>query len=145
MRVYVLAGSGGVLLNYVQDTGNHFMASTTMRPALSTLVGTWTTLTWNVGGETAVNGIDKTIIKRIGIEVTGAGSTSWTNPTRIYVDWISSSIITPVPSFPFDTSGTVDTTASTGVDVGGQVLWLNSASSDTSATGVTLGWLTSCP
>jgi len=145
MRVYVLAGSGGILVNYVQDTNNHFMASTTTRPALSTLVGAWTTVTWNVGTETAVNSIDKTNIKRIGIEVTANNSTGLTNPTRIYVDWVSASVITPAPSFPFDTSGTVDTTASTGVDVGGQVLWLNSASSDTSAAGVTLGWLTSCP
>ena len=145
MRVYVLAGSGGILVNYVQDTNNHFMPSTTVRPTLSTLVGAWTTLTWNVGTETAVNSIDKTNIKRIGIEVTANNSTGLTNPTRIYVDWVSASVVTPAPSFPFDTSGTVDTTASPGVDVGGQVLWLNSASSDTSATGVTLGWLTSCP
>ena len=145
MRVYVLAGSGGVLVNYVQDTNNRFMPATTARPAISTLVGVWTTVTWNVGAETAVNSIDKANIKRIGIEVTANNSTSLTNPTKIYIDSVSTSVITPVPSFPFDTSTSVVTTPSNGVDVGGQVLWFNSNTSDTSASGVTLGWLTSCP
>jgi hypothetical protein len=149
MRVYVLAGSGGILLNYVQDTNFHFLPSTTTHPAISTLVGAWTTVTWNVGSEPVGSStIDKTNIKRIGIEVNanGTATSGLTNPTKIYVDSISASAITtPTPSFGFDTSGTVATNASNGIDVGGQVLWLNSYSQDTTAANVTLGWLTSCP
>jgi len=79
------------------------------------------------------------------VNANGVAVSGLTNPTKIYVDWESSSVITPLPSFPFDTSGTVSTMASNGIDVGGQVLWLNSYSADTTASNVTLGWLTSCP
>jgi hypothetical protein len=144
MRVYVQAGTGGLINNYVQDTGNHFLPPAA-RTAISSLTGTWTTLQWNVGNEaTGSSGIDKTNIKRIGIEVTGMGSTAWANPTKVYVDSMSVTTGSPL-SFPFDTAGTVDTNPSNGVDVGGQVLWLNSNSADTSASNVTLGWLATCP
>jgi hypothetical protein len=143
MRVYVQAGSGGTIVNYVQDTGNHFLPASA-RTALSSGVGVWTTMQWNVGTEApGSTGIDKTNIKRIGIEVSSYNSTAWTNPTKVYVDSVT--VPAPALSFPFDTSGSIDTTASAGVDVGGQVLWLNSNGSDTSASNVTLGWLATCP
>jgi hypothetical protein len=146
MRVYVQDGSGGVFVPYVQDGSFHFLPAADVHPALSTLLGTWTTVTWNVGSEAAgSSSIDKTMIKRIGMEVNANAATTLTNPTKIYVDWVSSSAITPTPSFPFSAAGSVDMSASNGIDVGGQVLWLNSYSADTTASGTTLGWLTSCP
>jgi hypothetical protein len=150
MRVYVVSTGTGLLMNYVQDSNNRFMGSTTARPTIASLAGTWTTLTWNVGTEPVVNGIDKVNIKRVGIEVNGSTGGTLAS-TKIYVDSIALTGATPAPTtttptFPFDTSGTVATNPSQGVDVGGQVLWLNSNSTDTSPTaGVTLGWLTSCP
>jgi hypothetical protein len=72
----------------------------------------------------------------------GTGATTWTNPTKVYVDSIS--VTTPTLSLTFDTASSVSSTPST-VDLGGQVLWLASGSSDTSASNVTLGWLATCP
>jgi hypothetical protein len=145
MRVYVQAGTGGVINNYVQDTNNHFL-NPASKSSIGLLAGTWTNIQWNVGNEaTGSSGIDKTNIKRIGIEIAGTGSTTWANPTKVYVDSVTVTASATIPAFTFDTSGTVDTMPSSGVDVGGQVLWLNSYSGDTSASNVTLGWLASCP
>jgi len=146
MRVYVQAGVGGTIFSYVQDgsPNYHFFGVTTAkRPELATLSG-WTTLTFDVGGQDpGSTGIAKTAIKRVGIEINALPSTSWSNPTIVYVDSIS--VTTPTLSFPLDTMPTVSTSASSGLDVSGQVLWLNSASSDTTAAGVTLTWQATCP
>jgi hypothetical protein len=99
---------------------------------------------WNVGTEpVGSTNINKSSIKRVGVEVTAGGSSAWANPTIVYIDSII--VATPAFSFTFDTTGTVTSTASNGTDVAGQVMWLNSYSSDTSASGATLGWLATCP
>ena len=132
---------GGVISNYVQDTAFNVLHNSTVTP-LKTVSG-WQTLTWNIGAQgPGSSGIALTGVSRIGIEINASPDTSWSNPTLVYVDSIT--VSSPALSFSFDTSGTVTSTSSF-LDVAGQVLWLNSNKVDTSATGVTLGWLASCP
>jgi len=144
MRLYVEAGQGGVIFNYVQDSGSfHFLGvPSAQRQKLSGLSG-WSTVTWNVGSEPeAGTGIVKTSIKNIGIEVNAQSSTVWSNPTIIYVDSIT--VSSPSLSFTFDTTNSVYTTPTT-TSASGQALWLNNGSTDTTAAGTTISWQATCP
>jgi hypothetical protein len=142
MRYYVEAGSGGVIFNYIQDSGNHFLGAT-MRTAIAMSTGTWDTVTWDVGTEAAgTTGIMKTAVKRIGIEVNASGSTTWANPTVIYVDSIT--VTTPARSFSFAAATSVSTMPAS-TDVASQALWLNSSATDTTAARTALSWQASCP
>jgi hypothetical protein len=145
MRVYVRAGSGGSIFNYVQDSGTYhfFGVPLAERPVLSSISG-WSTITWGVGAEpdSGATGIVKTSIKNIGIEVNAQPSSSWLNPTIIYIDSIT--ITTPALSFTFDGSSSVYPTPTT-VAATGQALWINSGTTDTTAVGVTLVWQATCP
>jgi hypothetical protein len=145
MHLYVQAGAAGTIFNYVQDSGYHYFGVTTAsRPALKGLIGSWQTLSFNVGLQPAGStGINKGDIKRIGIEINAAPDTvAWSNPTVVYIDSIS--VMTPALSFPLDTMASVSTTP-TGSDVAGQVLWQHNGSMDTTAAGVTLTWQATCP
>jgi len=146
MHLYVQAGAAGTIFNYVQDSQyRYFGVTTNMRPALKGLVGTWQTLTFNVGTQPpGSTGIDKTDIRRIGIEINAAPDTAgWSNPTIVYVDSIT--VMTPALSFPFETAATISTTP-TGSDVAGQVMWQHNGSQDTTiTTGVALAWQAMCP
>lgn len=150
MRVYVQAGVGGTIFNYVQDSAPnyHFFGVTTAtRPGLPSLAG-WTTITWDVGGQpdtaTPVTNIVKTGIKRLGIEINAAPATVWSNPTIVYVDSITVSTPTVTQSFTFGSAATLTTTPTTS-DPATPILWINSSSSDTKATGVALSWQATCP
>jgi hypothetical protein len=102
----------------------------------------WTTLTWDLSAEASTSPLDKTKVRRLGLEITGAGATSWTNPMVVYLDSIT--VTTPALSFPFDATASVYATA-TSSHTADTALWLNNSSSDTTATGSTVSWLTSCP
>jgi len=143
MHLYVQDGKAGTVFNYVQDSGNRWLGvATANRPSLN--VPGWRTLTFDVGmADAGSTGIAKTDIRRIGIEINARPATSgWSNPTVVYVDSIT--VATPTLSYTFDTSATVSVNPSSG-DVGGQVLWQHSGSTDTTASGVTLGWVATCP
>jgi len=145
MRVYVQAGQGGTIFNYVQDSGTyHFLGvPDAQRRSISSSSG-WSTISWNVGAEpdSAGTGIVKTSIKNIGIELNAQPSSAWVNPTIVYVDSIS--VTNPTLSFTFDATASVNPTPST-TNAAGQALWLNSGTSDTTATGATLSWQATCP
>lgn len=140
MRLYVQAGQGGTIFNYVQDSGTyHFLGvPAAKRQPLSSASG-WTTLSWNVGAEPDADGtgIVKTSIKSIGIELNAQPSATWSNPTVVFVDSIS--VTSPSLSFPFDAASSVSTTNTNGA------LWLNGNSSDTTATGSAVSWQATCP
>jgi hypothetical protein len=145
-RLLVTAGVGGVIHNYVQDSGTyHFLGvPAAQRTKLSSLTA-WSMLTWNVGTEPeAGTGIVKTSIKNIGIEVNASPSTVWANPTIIFVDSITVSTPTVTSTFTFDASGSVYTTPST-TNVSGQALWINAGSTDTTAAGTAVAWQATCP
>jgi len=144
MRVYVQAGAGGTIFNFVQDSQYHYFGVTTAaRPALKALSG-WQTLTFNVGAQAVGStGIVKTDIRRVGIEINAApDTTGWSSPTIVYVDSIT--VTTSAESFTFDAASSVSTTP-TGTDVAGQVMWQHNGSSDTTSTGVALSWQATCP
>ena len=145
MRLYVQAGAGGSIFNYVQDSVTyHFLGvATAQRLVLSGSSG-WTTLSWNVGTEpdSAGTGIVKTSIKNIGIELNALPSSTWSNPTIVYID--SLTVKSPSLSFTFDATTSVNPTPST-TNVSGEALWLNSGASDTTASGATLSWQATCP
>ena len=143
MRLYVQAGVGGTIFNYVQDSQYRFFGvATAQRPTLASLSG-WSTITFNVGNsDTGTTGIVRTDIRRIGIEINAAPSSSWSNPTVVYVDSIT--VATPALSYTLDNGPSVNPTPLT-ADPSGQALWLNSGSMDTKATNVTLGWQSTCP
>ena len=144
MRLYVQAGGGGSLFNYVQDNGTyHFLGvASAQRRLLSSFSG-WSTLTWNIGAEPeAATDIDKANIRNVGIEINAQPSSTWSNPTIVYVDSIT--LTTPTRSFTFDASGSVNPTATTS-NTAGETLWQNSGTLDTTATGVTLSWQATCP
>jgi hypothetical protein len=145
MRVYVRAGSGGSIFNYVQDSGTyHFFGVPVAERAVLSNISGWSTVTWGVGAEadSGATGIVKTSIKNIGIEVNAQPSSSWLNPTIIYIDSIT--ITTPALSFTFDGSSSIYPTPTTAAATG-QALWTNSGATDTTAVGVTLGWQATCP
>jgi hypothetical protein len=141
MNVYVQSGSGGVIFAYAQDSDYNFLGPAT-RPLLADQDG-WVTLRWNVAAEPNVNSIDKSDVSRIGIEINAAPSSSWSDPTIVFVNSIS--INTPSLSFPFNTTGTVSTSTSQTSDPNSQVLWINADSSDTTASGTALSWVATCP
>jgi len=145
MHLYVLAGSGGSIFNYVQDSGTYrfFGVELAQRAALRSFSG-WSTLTWAVGAQpdAAATGIVKTSIENIGIEIGAPPSSSWTSPTVVYIDSIT--VTTPTLSFTFDGSSSVYPTATTTAATG-QALWINGGATDTTAVGVTLGWQATCP
>ena len=142
LRIYVQAGSGGRIFAYAQDSSFNFLGPAN-KPLLASQSG-WVTLTWDVAAEPTVSpAITKTDVKRIGIEIQAAPSSSWSNPTVVFVDSIS--VNTPNLSFPFGSSSTVSTATNVTSDQSGQVLWINNGSSDTTATGTALTWVATCP
>ena len=145
MRVYVQAGAGGTVFSYVQDSGTyHFLGVPSAQRRLLNSVNGWTTIIWNVGAEpdAAGTGIVKTSIKNIGIELNAQPSSTWSNPTVVYLD--SLTVTSPALSFTFDATATVSPTPST-MNAPGQALWLNIGTTDTTATGAALSWQAACP
>ncbi|HEV8548274.1 MAG TPA: hypothetical protein VGQ57_04580, partial [Polyangiaceae bacterium] len=78
-------------------------------------------------------------------EINAAPATSgWTNPTVVYVDSITVNTATPL-SFPFDSTSTVNTATNVTSDPTNTNLWMNSGSTDTTATGTAASWQATCP
>lgn len=137
-RVARYAGTGGWFKGYIQEGSPNYLYQDSVETQIASIGTSLTTITWDVA--TAGTTADKSIISRIGIEISGAGATSWTNPTVIYVDSITVTGTTlTTPSFPFATSSTVYTTpTSSGPN---DLIWLNNYSGDTNVTGAAVSWL----
>jgi hypothetical protein len=138
VHLYVQGTDGGLFL-YLQQATYEFYG-TPLEP-FSDFSG-WTTLTWDFSAITSTGTLDKTKVRRLGLEIGGTGGSTFTNPTVVYVDAIT--VTTPALSFPFDATASVNTTPVT-LHTGDTALWQNSASADTTATGSTLEWVASCP
>jgi len=132
-------GTGGGLFLYLQEATYEFWGQPLV--SFGTFDG-WTTLHWDLSAETSTGTLNKATVRRLGIEITGQGGSAWTNPTLVYVDSIT--VTTPALSFTFGDAATVNKTP-TALHTGDTALWLNNSSSDTTATGSTLDWVTSCP
>lgn len=133
-------GTGGGIFLYVQEATYEFYG----QPAITQFAAFdgWTTLHWDLSSETSTGTLDKAKVRRLGFEITGAGASAWTNPMIVYVDAIT--VTTPTLSFTFDATTSVHTTP-TSYYATDTALWLNNSSSDTTATGSTVAWATSCP
>lgn len=135
VRFYVKSGAAGSILPYVQDASFGFLGRD---PAELSSFSGWSVITWDVGAQTGT--ITKNNIRRVGVEINAApDSEDWSDPTVVYLD----SITVKTTSFPFDATGSVSTTASS-TDQGGQVLWFNNGSTDSTATGA-VTWQATCP
>jgi hypothetical protein len=138
LRVARYAGTGGWFKAYIQEGSPNFLYQDSVETTIASIGTSMQTISWDVA--TAGTTADKTIIRRIGIEISGNGASSWTNPTVLYVDSITVTGTTlAMSSFTFDTSNTVSTTP-TGSGPN-NVIWLNNFSGDTNVTGATLSWL----
>jgi hypothetical protein len=137
IRVARYAGTGGHFKVYIQEGSPAYLQQVSTETPIANIGTAMQTINWDVS--TAGTGADKTIISRVGIEIIGTGSTSWTNPTVIYVDSVTiTGTNLTMASFPFDTSSTVTTTpTSNGPN---NVMWLNNYSADTNVAAA-LSWL----
>jgi hypothetical protein len=137
-RVARLAGSGGWFKGYIQEGSPNYRFQANTETTIASIGTSMQTITWDIA--TAGTTADKSIISRIGIEISGAGATAWTNPTVIYVDSITVTGTTlTTSSFTFGTASTVYTTpTSSGPS---DVIWLNDHNTDTTVTGAAISWL----
>jgi hypothetical protein len=134
MRVYREAGSGGQIKGYVQHSGSpDFLQLFQSTPVELASLDGWEDVVWNVGTQTST--YDKGIVGRVGVQITGAGATSWTNPTVVYIDSITVTGVTAGP-WRFDASGSISTTLATSAAAG--VLFCNSG--DNPVAGSAVRW-----
>jgi hypothetical protein len=139
LRVHASGALGGTLFMYVQQATYEFWGGP--QQVLSAFAG-FRNIDWSIGTE-ATTGIDKTKIRRLGIEINGADSSSWSNPTTVYIDSIT--VTAASLSFTFDATGSVYTTPTSSYATDTSI-WLNSSSSDTTAlTGSSVAWAATCP
>lgn len=138
-RVARFAGTGGSFRGYIQHDGSpdwvFLEGADTPFSSIGTTPGD---IVWDLS--TVTTTFDKTIIARIGIQVTASGATAWTNPTVLYVDSISVTGADPaIAGWTFDTSATVHTTPVTFLAPG--PMWHNNHTDDTTAVGSAISWL----
>jgi hypothetical protein len=138
LRVARYTGTGGWFKAYIQEGSPNYLYQDSLETTIASIGTSMQTISWDVA--TAGTTADKTIIRRIGVEISGNGASSWTSPTVLYVDSITVTGTTlAMSSFTFDTQATVSTTP-TG-NGPNNVIWLNNFSGDTNVTGATLSWL----
>jgi hypothetical protein len=133
-RVRAMAGTGGEVRAYVQHGGTPDYDLTYGGLRKLDAIGTWTSVTWDLAASAA--SFDLTRIARIGIEITGANSTAFTNPTLLYLDSITITGPTLGP-YEFDSAVTL---SSAQTRPAMDVLWLSPEPGE-SVAGSALSWL----
>jgi hypothetical protein len=136
-RVLCKAGSGGQLRGYVQHGGSPDFDFQVVGVTELADLGDWTSVSYELS---TVTGFDKTVVRRVGLEVIGAGSSTWLNPTIVYLDSIDieNTVLDP-SSFNFDDAASITVTPST-AGPPDQRLWMNNATNDSNVE-ATLSWL----
>jgi hypothetical protein len=136
-RVLCKAGSGGQLRGYVQHGGSPDFDFQVIGITELADLGGWMSVSYELS---TVTGFDKTVVRRVGLEVTGAGSSTWLNPTIVYLDSIeiTNTVLDP-SSFSFDDAASIFVTPST-AGPPDQRLWMNDATNDSNVA-ATLSWL----
>jgi hypothetical protein len=135
-RVYRQTGSGGRIKLYVQHSGNPDFSQfiQTDSKALEDLkYRAWDTISFNVGAQAAQN-FDKSIVARVGIQITGDTGTEW-ETTVVFVDSMTVSGAGAGP-WTFDNVNSIGSNGSTG-SIG--ILFLNTG--DDPVANAQLGWL----
>jgi hypothetical protein len=137
-RVSRLAGTGGMFKVYIQEGAPAYLYQVGPDTPIASIGTAMQTINYDVATFGAA--ANKTIISRIGIEIIGTGSTSWANPTVIYIDSITVTGTTlTMATFNFDAPTTVSTTPTSNGP--SDIMWLNNYSADTTVTGAALSWL----
>jgi hypothetical protein len=134
--VYRQTGTGGRIKLYVQHSGNpdwaQFIQSDSK--ALEDLdYRAWDTISFNVGAQPAQN-FDKSIVARVGIQITGDTGTEW-ETTVVFVDSMTVSGAGAGP-WTFDNDRSIGSNGSTG-SVG--IMFLNTG--DDPVANAQLSWL----
>jgi hypothetical protein len=106
-HVYVASAIGGRIFAFIQHGGDPDYNLIQGGSLPFGDVAGWRSITWNI--EALSTGFDKTRVGRIGIEIAGAGSTQWSNPTVVYLDSITVSGADVGP-FEFDSADTLSPT-----------------------------------
>jgi hypothetical protein len=134
-RVFKHAGSGGRLRPYVQHGGSpDYYQLFRTEPEPLTASGAWEDIVWNIGDD--AGSFDLGVVASVGLQVSGAGSSQWTNPTEIYVDSITVSGASVGP-WNFDSGESVVSTVTT--DAPPNLIWCNG--NDSPVTGSTVAWV----
>lgn len=133
-RVYREAGSGGYVKGYVQHSGSPDFLQLFQADALPISgVSGWTEFSWDVGAQSTT--FDKRIVGRIGIQITAAGSSAWTNPTVIYLDSIN---VTGAAAGPWNFEARSSVSSDSTYTGPTNALWRNSG--DYSVSGSSVSW-----
>jgi hypothetical protein len=134
-RLARAAGTGGSFKGYVQQgSSGDFAYRVGANTPLASIGETQQNVEWDLAG---ITDFDLAAITRIGIEVTAAGGSSWSNPTVLLLDSVQVSGAAPaLESWTFDDADSVNTTP-VETNRPGQ-LWLNSF--DTTAAGSAVAW-----
>jgi hypothetical protein len=136
-RVLCKAGSGGQLRGYVQHGGSPDFDFRLIGITELAGLGSWTSVSYDLS---EVTDYDKTVVRRVGVEITGKGSSTWLNPTIVYLDSIEITNTALDPSiFGFDDAASIFVTPST-AGPPDQRLWMNDATNDSNVA-ATLSWL----
>jgi hypothetical protein len=137
-RIAKAKGTGSKLRAFVQEGRPDFHLQFSSALSLASLSTSMSTFTFNI--ENSITSADLTSIDRVGIEILGEGSSSFTNPTVIYVGRISvSGQSVTDQAWTFDTAASVFTTPTANGPAG--TMWLNNYQADTNVSGATIGWL----
>lgn len=140
-RVFVHSGTGGAVQLYLQTGAPDFVSNFHEWRFLSGMSG-WTEIEWDLFSDETPENFPYDQVTTIGIQITSADSSSWTNPTVVYVDSIVvddglDDLIVPLT---FDSAESVTSAeippASPPAE---RVMWLNGY--DSSVPGSTLTWL----
>jgi hypothetical protein len=128
VRVYAPGATGGSLYVYLSDESSNTGPSVTV--GLAQLASGWMDITLpNIVDQPAVGAtgtFSAEQVKQVTIEVEAGGSTSWTNPTVVYVDSVRSSDVTIDDTF--DTSIGNMITSSQVTVAGSALTWQDSVS-----------------
>jgi hypothetical protein len=134
-RVFKHAGSGGRLRPYVQHGGSpDYYQLFKSAPEPLNATGEWEDIVWNVSAE--AGSFDLSVVASIGLQVSGAGSSQWTNPTEIYLDSITVSSSSAGP-WTFDSEESIVSTTTT--DASPNLIWCNG--NDSPVAGSSIDWV----
>jgi hypothetical protein len=97
----------------------------------------WHDLVYDVGAEETTT-FSKNNVGRVGIQISGANGTSFTNPTIVSIDSITITGAAAGP-FSFNSSGTVQTSASSTGPA--NVIFFNNGDAPNPTSGSSVSWL----
>jgi hypothetical protein len=128
VRLYAPGATGGIVVVYLSDNSSNEGPSVTVN--LSQLADGWMDVALlGIVDQPAAGGggtFSAEQVKQVTIEVQAGGSTSWTNPTVVYVDSVRSSDVTIDDTFDTSVSPMISSTQQ--IITGSTLTWQDSVS-----------------